>query len=465
MATRLTDQIILLVSTLQTNMYQLGNAGDHIAVLVSMNTSENGFTGRAPGAGNALVVGMGVSGTAVAARLHAAGWTTVLIERAPQRRQGGYFVGLFQAGMIAADRLGVLDHLHDRNPDSVSYLIDRCGHRLRTFSMKDLPGRPWLMLRGDAEAAAFATLPADVEVRYSTVPTAIDQDDDGVTVTLYDSASGRSTTERFDLVVGADGLRSTVRSLAFGPGERYLRRLGYMIAAFEFPGTPAGLEPGVSVQLVEPGRAMWVFAFADHDPTVMISYRTEDVDAEFTRGVAERVREVFADGPLGDTLADVLGALDHAENVLFDSAEQVHMDSWHRGRVVLVGDSAWCVTLYAGMGVSAGLIGADLLGEMLERHPRDVEAALADWERGLRPYIEEYQDVGLSQRRFFVPDSARQVWLRRAMSVFTRYAIGRRLLSRVMERSVEVRTADITAAAVRRLDVAPLSPSADLTRV
>jgi 2-polyprenyl-6-methoxyphenol hydroxylase-like FAD-dependent oxidoreductase len=277
------------------------------------------------------------------------------------------------------------------------------------------------------------------------------QDDDGVDVTLVNSATGQSVTERFDLVVGADGLRSTVRSLVFAPHEQYLHRLGYMVAAFEFPGTPAGLEPGVSVQLVEPDRAMWVFAFADHDPTIMISYRTDDVDAEFTYRAADRIREVFADQPLGATLSDVLDALDHADHVLFDSAEQVHLNTWHQGRVVLLGDSAWCVTLYAGMGVSAGLIGADLLGELLERHPGDVPTALSEWEQGLRPYIDEYQAVGLKQRAFFVPDALRQIRVRRAMSVVTRFALGRRLLSKALEGAVEARTTDITAKALQRL--------------
>lgn len=419
-----------------------------MTIVVSMNTKsqDSSHTGR-----RALVVGMGVSGIATAARLRKAGWTPVIAERAADRRRGGYFIGLFGAGKIAADRLGILPHLHDRNPDGVSYLVDRQGHRHQTFSMRDLPGQPWLMLRGDVENAAFSTLPADVEVRYSTTPTAIVQDDDGVDVTLRNTVTGKASTERFDLVVGADGLRSSVRSLVFGPHRDYLRRLGYMIAAFEFPGTPKGLEPGTSIQLVEPDRAMWVFAFADHNPTVMISYRTDDVDAEFTRPAPDRIREVFADLPLGETLSDVLDALDGAEHVLYDSAEQVQMNSWHKGRVLLLGDSAWCVTLYAGMGVSAGLIGADLLGELLERNSSDVSGALADWERGLRPYIGEYQAVGLQQRQFFVPDAPNQIRLRRAMSVLTRFAIGRRFLSKLTARAVEVRTADITAKALRDL--------------
>jgi hypothetical protein len=66
------------------------------------------------------------------------------------------------------------------------------------------------------------------------------------------------------------------------------------------------------------------------------------------------VRAVF--GPvLGAVLGAALDVLESAEHVLFDSVEQVHMDSWHRGRVVLVGDAAWCVTPHAGMGASSGM--------------------------------------------------------------------------------------------------------------
>ncbi|WP_372666102.1 FAD-dependent monooxygenase [Amycolatopsis kentuckyensis] len=381
--------------------------------------------------GRVLVVGMGVSGLATAARLHAAGWTPVLVERAPARRSGGYFVALFGAGKAAARRLGIDGALHDRAGDRPPLTLDRHG-RVRTGAgLADLPGKPWLMLRGDAERAAYSALPDDVEIRYSTVPTAIEQDDDGVDVTLRDTAAGTSVTERFDLVVGADGLRSTVRSLVFGPHAEHLHRLGYMVAAFEYDGTPAGLTPGQGATLLEPGRSMWVFAFADHHPTIMLTYRTDDVDAEFTEPPARRLRAAFGPEPLGRTLTDVLDHLETTDDVLFDSVEQVRMRRWHRGRVVLVGDSAWCVTLYAGMGVSAGLTGADLLGAMLERHD-DLETALTEWERELRPYLDHYQDGAFADRKIFMADTRLEVRLRRVLPKLGKTKLGGRLLRRMM---------------------------------
>ncbi|MFF1817947.1 FAD-dependent monooxygenase [Kribbella sp. NPDC058245] len=362
----------------------------------------------------ALVVGLGISGTSTALALLRAGWTPVLIEKAPQRRSGGYFVGLFGAGKTAAERLGIADSMHDRTAfDGQTYDVDRFGEWRAGLGFRDIPGEPWLMLRGDVEQAAFEALPADVEVRYSTVPTKIEQDADGVDVTLTNTADGSSVTERFDLVVGADGLRSTVRRLAFGPDERYLRRLNYMIAAFQLPGGLGKLAEHDGLTLLEPDRSLWVFPFADHAPTVLIGYQTDDVDSEFTESPAARVRQAFGPQPTGDILGAALEALEAADELLFDSVEQVHMDQWHQGRVVLVGDSAWCVTLFAGMGVSAGLAGADLLGTMLSRYG-DVQQALTEWDRQLRPHMGYYQQLGFQQTAFFTPNS-KQISMRRLM--------------------------------------------------
>ncbi|MGH3788446.1 MAG: FAD-dependent oxidoreductase [Pseudonocardiaceae bacterium] len=378
-----------------------------------------------------LVVGLGISGIATALRLQRAGWRPVIIEKAPARRSGGYFVGLFGAGQAAAERLGILDRMADRAPrNGITFDMDREGNRQVGLGFRDLPGRPRLMLRGDVEKAAYAELPPEADIRYSTVPTHIQQDADGVDVTLRNTASGAEVTERFALVVGADGLRSTVRSLVFGPPEHYLYRLNYMIAAFELPDSLSDLAQGDGATLLEPGRSMWIFPFEDHPPTALFSYRTNDVDAEFGQPPAERVRAVFGGGPTGRSLGEALDALESADELLFDSVEQVHMDSWHRGRVVLVGDSAWCVTLYAGMGVSAGLAGADLLGTMLERHPDDLKSALTEWETKMRPSIEYYQGLGLEQRSFFTPTSRFQIAQRKVLPLLKKLPLVGRLLGR-----------------------------------
>ncbi|MFK4548082.1 2-polyprenyl-6-methoxyphenol hydroxylase-like FAD-dependent oxidoreductase [Streptomyces tendae] len=397
----------------------------------------------------ALVVGLGISGISVALRLSQAGWIPVIVEKHAGRRSGGYFVGLFGTGRAAAERLGILKSMTDRAaPKSVTLDLDRMGNGKPGLGFTDLPGRPWIMLRGDAERAAYAALPEHIEIRFSTVPTAIEQRADAVEVTLTNSLDGTNAIESFDLVVGADGLRSTVRSLAFGPHKQHLKRLNHMIAAFQLAEPLDGIAPQDGATLMEPGRSMWLFPFADQAPTALFSYRTDDVDAEFSEPPAQRIRRVFGSRPLGPILRQAIDELENADEILFDSVEQVNLDSWHDRRVVLIGDAAWCPTLYSGMGLSAALSGAELLGTELERHPEDLELALTSWEKQIRPYMDYYQEIGLRQKAFFTPATYLQI-LRRRMFIRLQALpiIGKSLLNRrVTGKDGRMKEVDIAAA-------------------
>ncbi|TWF82269.1 2-polyprenyl-6-methoxyphenol hydroxylase-like FAD-dependent oxidoreductase [Pseudonocardia hierapolitana] len=398
----------------------------------------------------ALVVGLGISGTASALRLHRAGWDVVVLEKAPERRRGGYFIALFGTGIAAAERLGIAGAVPDRaDPSGASYDIDRTGRRRRGLGYANLPGKNRLVVRGDIEDAAFSALPDEAEIRYATVPTALAQDFDGVDVEIRDLNTETTTIERFDLVVGADGLRSTVRRLAFEPEQNRTHRLGYMIAAFSLPEPVPGYRKQDGLILAEPGRSVWVFSFSDRPPTVLFSYRTDDVDAEFTRPAIDSLRAAYGPEPTGSTLGWLLDQFEKAPDHLFDSAEQVHLEHWHRGRVVLVGDAAWCLTLYSGMGASTGLAGADLLGTMLERHPDDVPAALRDWEEHLRPFIDYHLRSGVSMRSFFTPANQKELLLRSVVNHLSRLPIAQKLLAKTKTDSADARmkSLDIAAAA------------------
>ena len=406
--------------------------------------------------GRVLIVGAGIAGLATAIRLRQLGWEPTLIERAPARRTGGYFIATMGTGQAAARRLGILDALPDRTPSPGSKMFDvnRSGTMRRTTGIFDLPVRPkpMLMLRGDVENALFEALPDGAAVRYSTVPTAIEQDPDGVDVTLHDMAAESDSTERFDLVVGADGLRSTVRNLAFGPAERFLHRLDHMIAAFELPHAPMALGPSDGAMQFEPGRSLIIYPFADHAPTALFSYRCDDIDAEFAKSPVPRLRDAYAPAPYGRLFDEVVEAFEHADAYSFDSVEQVHLDSWHRGRVVLVGDAAWCPTLYSGMGSSTAMAGADLLGTVLAASSDGLEAALTEWERRLRPHTDRYQKIGRQGALGFSPPNRLRIEMRRAVVAARGWPLTAPLVNRAIRRSpgVVARNVDIAADTTER---------------
>lgn len=384
---------------------------DQLTKMVS-KSYDGGMESKSTSARKVVVVGAGIAGLSAASALTQAGWQPVVVERAADRRRGGYFIAMFGCGRIAADRLGLEGVRNRMSVDSRTYMVDREGNRRPGLGFQDVPNGPWMMLRGDVERAAFEALPENVEVRFSTTPTAIEQDGDGATVTLLDTSTGMSTTERFDLVVGADGVRSTVRQLVWGPNEDYLQRLGFMVCAFELPESLPGLNQQEGAILSEPGRSFWVFPFNDHAPTVLFSYNTNDVDAERARakeiGAAKRLREVYGPEPLGDLMEAAMEHLENTDEFLFDSTEQAKVDHWIEGRVVLIGDAAWCPILYSGMGATSGVAGADALGQMLAKHPDDVDGALAAWERQIRPAIAEFQDSAYLMRQVFTQTSPRE---------------------------------------------------------
>jgi 2-polyprenyl-6-methoxyphenol hydroxylase-like FAD-dependent oxidoreductase len=362
----------------------------------------------------ALVVGLGIAGMSAALRLDEAGWDVTVIERAPGRRQGGYMVGMFPPGLKAADRLGVNDDIVKRTQDGVTTLqVDKRGRKEKGLGFTDQPGSPELVLRGDIETGLWANVDGRVTVRFDTVPVAIEQIPGAAVVTLREGASETETRESFDLVVGADGMRSTVRRIAFGPHERYLKPLNAMICAFQMSGQLEGLAGHESAIIAEPNRALWIFTLDGTAPTALFTYRTKDIDAQFARDRVEVLREAYSDVSGGGLVEAALAELEKAPEALFDSVNMVQMPSWHEGRVVLVGDSAWCLTLYSGMGATAGMMGGTMLGDMIAKYPDDIDRALTAYEAELRPFVEENQgSIGIKSQ-FFVPSGRIAWWLRR----------------------------------------------------
>lgn len=397
----------------------------------------------------ALIVGMGIGGLATALRLHDIGWETVIVERAAERRSSGYFIGLFGTGRAAAQRLGVLDTIGNRmDPDTVSYDIDRTGRRRPGSGYGDLPGEPRLLLRGDIEAALYQAAAPLTEIRYATSPGEIREHRDGVEVSLRTTtdAGATDTSERFDLVVGADGLRSTVRRLHFGPDHDYFQPFHHIIGATTLQRPVPGFRPNDGVVLAEPGRSAWVFAFADHQPGVLFNYRTNDENAEFTRPPIESLRRAFGPEPAGRVLEDLFQQFEDADEFLFDSTHQVQMPTWHTDRVVLLGDAAWCLTLYSGMGASTALAGADLLGTSLQRNPGAPVRALREWEQKLRPFIATHQKIGRKDLVMFVPQTPRDKKIRTLTQTLAGIPAAKRVMKTLASGQFKDKLVDIAAA-------------------
>jgi 2-polyprenyl-6-methoxyphenol hydroxylase-like FAD-dependent oxidoreductase len=117
------------------------------------------------------------------------------------------------------------------------------------------------------------------------------------------------------------------------------------------------------------------------------------------------VRAAFSGMDDNPVVRHVLDSLEQAPEHVFDSIHQVKMPRWSKGRVVLVGDAAWCMNTYSAMGSSSSLRGGAALGAALREHPGDLAAALDAWETGLRPYITRQRRSARVKQQRFVPSS------------------------------------------------------------
>jgi 2-polyprenyl-6-methoxyphenol hydroxylase-like FAD-dependent oxidoreductase len=391
-----------------------------------------------------LIVGAGIAGLATAFRLRRSGWQVTIVERAPSLRGGGYMIGFSGIGYQTARDWGLLPALEELQPPMVDLVyVDESGRQravLPVAAQRATVGPELLsLLRGDLEEVLFKALghnpgeddsPGEtLDIRFGTSVTRIVQDDDSVTATLTDG-----TEIRADLLIGADGLHSKVRELVFGPERSFRRDYGAGIATVLLDQRPAGVRTDQTTSMGLVGRGVGLYTTVRGQTAGFFAFATDDLEADLAAGPRVTLRRIFGDlrWVVPELLDQVDKAVDAGDGVYFDGISQIVMDRWTTGRVVLVGDAAWCVSLMAGYGSSLAVGGADLLGQMLDRvlDGHDLPEALSRWEHELRPIVEKKQQQGRRARGLFVARS--QMALAVSHAVFR--LAGNRLVTAAMRR-------------------------------
>jgi 2-polyprenyl-6-methoxyphenol hydroxylase-like FAD-dependent oxidoreductase len=357
-----------------------------------------------------VVCGAGITGLALANKLARDGAEVVVLERAPGPREQGYMIDFFGPGFDAAEEMGLLPRIRELGyrVDEAS-LLDERGRRRAAIRYsafaRVMADRLCGIMRPDLERALREQLPTTVDLRFGAGVTGVDDLGDRVRVT-----AGEHVVDA-DVVVGADGIHSAVRRVVFGDEDRFLRYLGFHTAAFVLADSEIAAAVGDRFCLTDSiGRQMGFYGLRDGRVAAFAVHRTEERQLPEDPRAALRAEYRL----LGWLVPRALRRCPPAEAVYYDEVAQIEMPSWSRGRVVLVGDACYAVSLLAGQGASLGVAGAYVLGEQLRRGP-SVEAAFAEYERLLRPVVTEKQEVARRSARWFLPASPAQLAIRRAV--------------------------------------------------
>lgn len=319
-----------------------------------------------------LISGAGVAGSTLAYWLARNGFKPTVVERGQGLRSSGNPVDVRGPAVPVVEAMGVLPRLREVATQARRMrLIDAAGRTVTTIAMPASRGNEVEVPRGDLATVLLEAANDDAEYLFDDSITGLTQDDNGVAVT-FDRAAPR----RFDLVIGADGLHSNVRRLAFGPERDYVRPTGIYVATVPF-GEPAEHPHDVLLQNT-PGRLAGIHPGRGNSGAAFI-FRAK-IDGFDYRDMAQHKRIVSeAYAGLGWEVPRLLERLQAADDVFFDAVSLVDLPSWSQGRIALLGDAASCVSLL-GDGSSLAIAGAYSLATALAQHPDDHVAAFARYE-------------------------------------------------------------------------------------
>ena len=366
-----------------------------------------------------LISGASIAGPALAFWLHHHGFRPVVVERAPTVRDGGYPIDVRAGALDVVDRMGLLPAVRDAHVDSRGgTFVGARGRVIARVAPDELTGSPAArdveLPRGDLAGLLYERTRDDVEYLFGDTITALEQDTGAVHVT-FRNAPPRTV----DLVVGADGLHSTVRGLTFGPEDGFRHDLGFAFAGFSLDGATS-VGRNLDREFVAhntPGRMAAVNAVrGQHRLIGMFAFTTPPgfaVDPGDVPAQRDVVAAAFEGG--GWEVPRLIEAMRSADDFFFDTVSQIRMPGWSRGRVALVGDAAYAPALLSGQGTSLALIGAYVLAGELAAAGGDATVAFAAYERALRPFVERNQELAKSGGAGLIPQTRTALWMRNAV--------------------------------------------------
>ncbi|RJL35556.1 FAD-dependent monooxygenase [Bailinhaonella thermotolerans] len=325
-----------------------------------------------------LISGAGVAGPTLAYWLARHGHRVTVVEYARSPRSSGNPVDVRGPAARVAERMGITPRLREAATGTTGLtFVDTAGRRLARLPMSVVqrPGEVEIP-RGDLAAILYEASRDDAEYLFGDTITGLAQDDHGVEV-----AFERAAPRRFDVVIGADGLHSVTRRLAFGAGGRF-EHLGLYVATL--PPRAGGRGAGRDILMHNtPGRCVAVSPTPAGDGAFFLYRAPEEpgLDHHDTERHKRLLAAAFAD--VGWRAPELLDRVRAADDLFFDSVSEVALPRWSAGRVALLGDAASCVSLF-GDGSSLAIAGAHTLARELAATPRDPAAAFRRYESAHR---------------------------------------------------------------------------------
>ncbi|MCM2435575.1 FAD-dependent monooxygenase [Agrobacterium rosae] len=351
---------------------------------------------------NILISGASVAGNTAAWWLGRYGFDVTVVERTPQFRDGGQNIDIRGIGREVLRRMGLERKALDRGTgEKGTVWIDDKGAVVARFVTEELgsdgPTAEMEILRGDLARLLYEPARERATFRFSDH---IERIEDGAEKVSVAFASGQ--TAHYDAVIIAEGVGSSTRELVF-PQQNDPRWMDLTIAYFTIS-RKADDDQMWRWYNATQGRSISLRPDTHGTTRAMLSlHQPPNGEHEWSDEQQKAyLRKRFADA--GWQAQRVLSAMEETDDFYFDVLRQVRMSQWSKGRVVLTGDAAWCVTPLAGIGATLAVTGGYVLASELQRGG-DVRRVFSAYEEAMRPMVKKGQGVPKLAPRMMNPHS------------------------------------------------------------
>lgn len=335
-----------------------------------------------------LISGASFAGLSSAYWMNQLGYDVTVVEIAPGIRTGGTAVNIRGNTIDNVKRMGIFETIRE----------NRLSLRQWDFKNADDRTERRLVVRAEDEPLPDDDYEIERDVLMNILLEAVKG---RCEIVFGDSIAGLSETDRvdvafkkgarrsFDLVLGCDGMHSSVRKIWFGEEAQYAH---YLQQYFSITIVDKLLIERDTAQLFNvPGKAVMLNAYKNKTDIILGFVSEEEIPYDYRDEVQHRkmIAEQFVG--VGWRTAELLKEVESSQNFYFDKLCQIRMPSWSKGRVVLVGDAAYCPSPAAGMGGSVAIDGAAALGDALRSAAGDYALAFRTYDETFRPFIDEVQ--------------------------------------------------------------------------
>lgn len=379
-----------------------------------------------------LIVGGGITGPALGFWLAKLNYDVevTIIERSPDLRAAGQQIDLRGQGVTVMQRMGIESLVREKVVDEAGVrFFDQNGQVKAVFEAnKTGKGQQSLtsefeIMRGDLVQILYGLTRDQCKYVFGTTVEEFEQRGDGVHVKFSDGQEGD-----FDLLVGADGQGSRTRRRLFGAqAEDPFKFLGLYMCYYTVPKTEEDVSYA-DIQLLPRNR---VIATRVDNPKTMQVYlgvydpksALADLEQATRTGDVKRQKQLYADifrdaGWKAPRAVDGMLHSPEADNFYAQKIGQVKLGRWSKGRVVLLGDAAYCPSPITGKGTSLGLLGSYVLAGELARHlargdhGRAVDEALQAYEKTFKSFVDGSQTLTPGVPGLLYAEGEWGVWIR-----------------------------------------------------